>query len=363
MKLELLLKRQSTGFLAGVLALTLAACGGAPADDAATDDAATDDAATEEPATDDAAADAEGGAEGDVLVDGSSTVFPISEAMAEEFMAANSGARVTVGVSGSGGGFKKFCAGETDISNASRPIKESEIELCAENGIEYIEVPVAYDGLSVVVNPANEWAACMPPAELTAMWEAAAEGSVDNWSQINPEYPDQALALYGPGTDSGTYDYFVEALMDDDGSRGDYTASEDDNIIVQGVQNDEGGLGFFGFAYYEENSDTLKSVEIENSDGECVAPTAETIENGTYNPLSRPIFFYVSKAAIDEKPQVQAFVDFHLDEANAGLITEVGYVGLPAEVLEKTKERVASKTVGSIFEGGSSVGVSLMDKL
>lgn len=354
MKLELLLKRQSTGFLAGMLALTLAACGGAPADDAATGDDATGEA-TEETA--------DGGAEGDILVDGSSTVFPISEAMAEEFMAANSGARVTVGVSGSGGGFKKFCAGETDISNASRPIKESEIELCAENGIEYVEVPVAYDGLSVVVSKDNDWATCVKPDELTTMWDAAAEGEIDNWSQVNPDYPDQNLALYGPGTDSGTYDYFVEALLGEDGSRGDYTASEDDNIIVQGVQNDSGGLGFFGFAYYEENADSLKALEIENADGECVLPTAETIENGSYNPLSRPIFFYVSKTALEEKPQVQAFVDFHLDEANADLITEVGYVGLPSEVLEKTKERVASKTLGSIFEGGSSVGVSLMDKL
>jgi len=355
MKLELLIKRQSTGFLAGVLALTLAACGGgAPTDEPAADDAATDDATGET---------AEGGVEGDVLVDGSSTVFPISEAMAEEFMAANPDARVTVGVSGSGGGFKKFCAGETDISNASRPIKESEIELCAENDIEYIELPVAYDGLSVVVNTANDWATCLKPDQLTTMWEAAAEGSVDNWNQIDPEYSDRALSLYGPGTDSGTYDYFVEALLGEDGSRGDFTASEDDNIIVQGVQADEGGLGFFGFAYYEENADTLTAVEIENSAGECVLPTTETIADGTYNPLSRPIFVYVSKAAIDEKPQVQAFMDFHLAAENADLVTEVGYVGLPEEILTKAKERLAEKTVGSIYEGGSSVGVSLKEKL
>lgn len=357
MKLDLLIKRQSTGFLAGVLALTLAACGGgeAPTDEAT--GAATDETATtEEPA--------EGGAEGgDVLIDGSSTVFPISEAMAEEFMAANAGTRVTVGVSGTGGGFKKFCAGETDISNASRPIKAEEIELCAENGIEYIEVPAAYDGLSVVVNKENDWAACMKPDDLKKMWDVAAEGSVDNWNQINPDYPDAPLALYGPGTDSGTYDYFVEALLGEDGSRGDYTASEDDNVIVQGVEADKGGLGFFGFAYYEENADQLGIVQIENAAGECVTPTVETIKDGSYNPLSRPIFFYVSKTALEEKPQVQAYVDFNLDAANAGLITEVGYVGLPDDVLAKAKERVAAKTVGSIFEGGSSVGVNLIEKL
>ncbi len=355
MKLDLLIKRQSTGFLAGVLALTLAACGGgeAPTDEAT--GAATDETTTEEPA--------EGGVEGgDVLIDGSSTVFPISEAMAEEFMAANAGTRVTVGVSGTGGGFKKFCAGETDISNASRPIKAEEIELCAENGIEYVELPIAYDGLSVVVNKENDWATCMKPDELKTMWEAAAEGTITNWNQVNPNYPDAPLGLYGAGTDSGTYDYFVEALIGDEGSRGDYTASEDDNVIVQGVEADTNGIGFFGFAYYEENADKLGLVQIENAAGECVAPTVETIKDGSYNPLSRPIFVYVSTAAL-EKPQVQAYMEFNLDEANAGLITEVGYVGLPSEILVKAKERMAAKTVGSIFGGEASVGVNLLEKL
>jgi phosphate transport system substrate-binding protein len=361
MKLELLIKRQSTSLLAGVLALTLAACGGGEAPTDETTDTTGETGTTEEPA---AEAPAEGETEGgDVLIDGSSTVFPISEAMAEEFMAANAGTRVTVGVSGTGGGFKKFCAGETDIANASRPIKAEEIELCAQNNIEYVEVPVAFDGLSVVVNKENDWAKCMKPDELKKMWDVAAEGTVNNWNQINPDYPDAPLALYGPGTDSGTYDYFVEALLDKDkGSRGDYTASEDDNVIVQGVEADKGGLGFFGFAYYEENADQLGLVQIENAAGECVTPTVETIKDGSYNPLSRPIFFYVSKAALD-KPQVQAYVDFNLDAANAGLITEVGYVGLPDEVLVKAKERVAAKTVGSIFEGESSVGVNLLEKL
>jgi phosphate transport system substrate-binding protein len=361
MKLELLIKRQSTSVLAGVLALTLAACGGGEAPTDEPTGATGETGTTEEPA---AEAPTEAPAEGgDVLIDGSSTVFPISEAMAEEFMAANAGTRVTVGVSGTGGGFKKFCAGETDIANASRPIKAEEMELCEQNGIEYVEVPVAYDGLSVVVNKENDWAACLKPDDLKKMWDVGAEGSINNWNQINPDYPDAPLALYGPGTDSGTYDYFVEALLDKDkGSRGDYTASEDDNVIVQGVEADKGSLGFFGFAYYEENADQLGLVQIENAAGECVAPTVETIKDGSYNPLSRPIFFYVSKAALD-KPQVQAFVDFNLDAANAGLITEVGYVGLPDEVLAKVKERVTAKTVGTIFGGEASVGVNLIDKL
>ena len=337
------IKNQRPIYVASVatLVLALTACGGG------------------EKATGDAS-----GISGDVLVDGSSTVFPISEAMAEEFMAANSGVRVTVGVSGSGGGFKKFCAGETDISNASRPIKESEIELCQQNSIEFVEVPVAFDGLSVVVNNGNDWAACLKAEELGKMWEPAAQGSISNWNQIRPDFPDKELRLYGPGTDSGTYDYFTDATTGEEGeSRGDYTASEDDNVIVQGVTSDDGGLGFFGFAYYEENKDSLKVVEIENSAGECVAPSSESIADGTYNPLSRPIFFYVSKAALEDKPQVQAFVEYHLDSANENLISEVGYVPLPGDIQSKVKARVDSKTLGSIFEGGSSVGVKLSDKL
>ncbi len=280
MAFNLKFKPKSLSLLAGVLALTLAACSGGGGDTTAGDTAATDGGS---------------GVSGDVLIDGSSTVFPISEAMAEEFMNANSDVRVTVGVSGSGGGFKKFCAGETDISNASRPIKESEIEICEENGIEFIELPVAYDGVSVVVHPNNDWVECLKPEELGKMWEPAAEGEIAKWNQIRDEFPDQDLALYGPGTDSGTYDYFTDATTGEEGeSRGDYTASEDDNVIVQGVSTDEGGLGFFGFAYYEENKDALKVVSIENSEGECIVPSEESIADGTYNPLSRPIFFYVN---------------------------------------------------------------------
>lgn len=309
---------------------------------------------------------AEGGTglSGDVLVDGSSTVFPIAEAMAEEFMAENPDVRVTVGVSGSGGGFEKFCAGETDISNASRPIKESEIAACEEAGIEFIEVPIAYDGITVIVNDENDWAQCLTPDQLGTMWEPAAEGTITNWQQIDESYPDQELGLYGPGTDSGTYDYFTEAVGAGEGeSRGDYTASEDDNVIVQGVQADPGGLGFLGFAYYDENRDTLKAVDVENSNGECVSPSTETIADGTYNPLARPIFYYVKKESYENKPQVAAFAEYMIAADNSNLVTEVGYIGLPEEIQTKAQARLEEGTTGSIFGGGSSLGVKLGDKL
>ncbi len=288
------------------------------------------------------------GVSGDVQIDGSSTVFPISEAMAEEFGLANPATRVTVGVSGSGGGFKKFCAGEIDISNASRPIKDKEIKLCADAGIDFIEVPIAFDGLTIVANPANDWASCLSVDQLNAMWKPEAEGTVDNWSQADASFPDLPLALYGPGTDSGTFDYFTDEVNGEEGaSRGDYTASEDDNVIVQGVQNDEGALGYFGYAYYEENKDSLKAVEIENEAGDCVAPSTETIADGSYNPMSRPLFFYVAKKAYDEKPQVKAFVDYQLDPANGGLIDEAGYVALPEDALGRAKARITDGKLGS----------------
>ncbi|MEM9542803.1 MAG: PstS family phosphate ABC transporter substrate-binding protein [Cyanobacteria bacterium P01_E01_bin.42] len=306
----------------------------------------------------------EDGLSGAIVVDGSSTVFPISEAMAEEFQKENSEVRVTVSSSGSGGGFKKFCAGETDISNASRPIKDTEIELCEEAGIEFVEIPVAFDGLSVVVNNDNDWAACMTTEELGKMWEPAAEDAIDNWNQIRDDFPDEPLNLYGAGTDSGTYDYFTDATHGSEGeSRGDYTASEDDNIIVQGVQSDRGGLGFFGFAYYEENKDALKVVEIENANGDCVTPTSVSIEDGTYNPLARPIFFYVKKESLESNPAVKAFVEYKISGDNADLISEVGYVALPSELVSKIETRIGEAKTGSIFEGGSSLGVKLADKL
>jgi phosphate transport system substrate-binding protein len=338
---------RSSLLLAGVLGLV--ACGGGT------------QTTTEAPADGTAAA---GGSDltGTVLVDGSSTVFPISEAMAEEFGKANPGVAVTVGVSGTGGGFKKFCADETDISGASRPIKQEEIDLCKAAGIEFVELPISFDGLSVVVHPDNEFAQCLTTDELKTMWEPAAQGTVTNWNQIRADFPDQPLGLFGPGTDSGTYDFFMEAIGADGESRGDYTASEDDNVIVQGVSTDPNGLGFFGFAYYVENSDRLKLVEIDGGSG-CVAPSPETIADGSYSPLSRPEFIYVKTTSLAENPAVQAFVDFYLDMANASLIEEVGYVPLPAEINAKVQERAANAVTGSVFEGGSAVGKNLEDLL
>lgn len=317
-----------------ILALTasLAACGGGTT---------TTEGDTGAPA-------AEGsGVSGDIKIDGSSTVFPISEAMAEEFQAVNPDARITVGVSGSGGGFEKFCGGETDISNASRPIKDEEVANCEAAGIEFIEVPVAYDGITVVTSTANDWAQCLTVEELNTIWAPEAEESVTNWNQVRPEFPDEELALFGPGTDSGTFDYFTDEVNGEEGaSRGDYTSSEDDNVVVTGVESSNGGLGYFGYAYYEENKDNLKSIEIENEDGECISASLETIADGSYNPMSRPLFFYVKKEAYDSKPQVKAFVDYHLDPANGSLVQEAGYVPLPDADLAESKARIDEGKLG-----------------
>ncbi len=301
---------------------------------------------------------------GDILVDGSSTVYPITEAMAEEFGLEQRKVRVTVGVSGTGGGFKKFCAGETDISDASRPIKASEMAQCEENGVQFIELPVAYDGLAVMVNPENDWAQCMTPEELKRIWEPAAQGTITRWSQIREGWPDEELRLFGPGTDSGTFDYFTDAIVGEEGaSRGDFQASEDDNVLVQGIAGDRYALGYFGLAYYQENQDKLKLVAIDdgnpdNGDG-CILPTAETVANGSYQPLSRPIFIYVRKEAAD-RPEVEAFVRFYLDPENArALVTEVGYIPLPDKVYELDLQRFEKRITGSVFAGGSQMGVTL----
>ncbi|MEP0904896.1 PstS family phosphate ABC transporter substrate-binding protein [Leptolyngbya subtilissima ST-M1] len=327
---------------------SLAACGGGS-------QTATPDAGTTETAA---------GSElsGTVLVDGSSTVFPISEAMAEEFGTANPGVAVTVGVSGTGGGFKKFCAGETDITGASRPISQEEIDLCAEAGIEYIELPIALDGLTVVVNPENDFAECLTVDELLTIWEPDAQDKIKNWNQVRADFPDAPLGLYGPGTDSGTYDFFMDAIGADGESRGDYTASEDDNVIVQGVSGDTNGLGFFGLAYFTENQDRLKAVAIDSGNGTCVEPSAETVADGTYVPLARPEFIYV-KQSVAEDPAIAAFVNFYISPDNAGLVDEVGYVKLPEEINEKVITRFENKTVGSVFEGGSPIGVKLEEVL
>ncbi|MBG1268679.1 PstS family phosphate ABC transporter substrate-binding protein [Nostoc sp. WHI] len=300
---------------------------------------------------------------GTVQIDGSSTVYPISEAMAEEFQKANTGVKVTVAQSGTGGGFKKFCAGETDISNASRPIKAEEVELCKKGNIEYIELPIAYDGLSVVANPKNDFAQCLTVAELKKMWEPAAQTKVTQWNQINPKFPAQKIGLYGPGTDSGTYDYFTQAVVGKEGeSRGDYTASEDDNTLVQGVSSDPGGVAFFGYAYYENNKDKLKLVAIDGGKG-CVQPSPQTIADGTYQPLARPEFIYIKKTAAT-RPEVKAFVDFNYAQANQKLVTEVGYVPLPSDIVPEVQARFNSGKVGSVFEGkGSQIGVTLKELL
>jgi len=269
-----------------------------------------------------------GALRGTIEIDGSSTVFPITEAVAEEFMLqAGRGVRVTVGESGTGGGFKRFCVGETAIANASRKIKESEREACAQSGVEFVEIPVAYDGISVVVHPDNTFVDCLTIDELRRIWEPGSH--VRSWADVRAGWPARELHLYGPGTDSGTFDYFTEAVVgEEDASRADFTASEDDNVLVQGVSGDPDGLGYFGYAYYEQNRERLKLVAIDAGQG-CVAPSAATIRDGSYRPLSRPMFIYVNRRAF-ERPEVAEFVRFYLESASQ-LVPEVGYVPLGAE--------------------------------
>lgn len=298
-----------------------------------------------------------------IRIDGSSTVYPITEAVAEEFQKAG-GARVTIGVSGTGGGFKKFCAGETAITGASRPIKPSEVELCAKHGVTYIELPVAYDGVTVVVHPDNAFVDHLTVAELKAMWEPEAQGEITRWSHVRPGFPDDELRLFGAGVDSGTYDYFTAAIVGrEHASRGDFTSSEDDNVLVQGVSRDPLALAFFGFAYYSENADKLKVVPIAAADGAApVAPTLETIANGTYQPLSRPVFLYVS-ADEAARPEVAALIDFWIAKGGP-LAREVGYIPLPERATALVTARFAARTLGSVFDGkGSAVGVSVEDLL
>ncbi len=265
---------------------------------------------------------------GAVKIDGSSTVYPITEAIAEEFRVEMPEVKITIGVSGTGGGFKKFSRGETDINDASRPIKDKEIAVCKENNVEYVELTVAYDGLAVLVNKENEWVDHFTTEELKKIWEPDAQGKVTRWNQIRAEWPDEAFNLYGPGVASGTYDYFTEVIVGESGaSRGDYMASEDDNVLVQGIAGDKNAIGFFGLAYFEENKDKLKLIGVDNGNGP-VKPNLETVKTGTYSPLSRPIFIYVSKAAVSNTA-VTTFVRFYLENADE-LILDVGYIPLPA---------------------------------
>ncbi|MBF2006828.1 MAG: PstS family phosphate ABC transporter substrate-binding protein [Chlorogloeopsis fritschii C42_A2020_084] len=293
-----------------------------------------------------------------INIDGSSTVFPITEAVAEEFQKAQKGkVRVTVGVSGTGGGFKKFCRGETDISNASRPILAKEIEACKAAGIRYIELPVAYDALTVVVNPQNTWAKNLTVAELKKVWEPAAQNKVNNWSQVRQGFPNAPLKLFGPGTNSGTFDYFTEAVVGKSkSSRGDFTASEDDNVLVQGVSRDKNALGYFGYAYYEENKDKLKAVAVNG-----VLPSETTVKNGTYNPLSRPIFIYVSSKSM-EKPEVKQFVQYYLQNAGK-FATEVKYVALPPSAYNTALNHFNNKRFGTVFGGKEAVGLKIEELL
>ncbi|WP_083445124.1 PstS family phosphate ABC transporter substrate-binding protein [Pseudorhodobacter aquimaris] len=299
-----------------------------------------------------------------VQIDGSSTVYPVSEAFAEEFQIAT-GNRVVVGVSGTGGGFKKFCRGETSFSGASRPIKTSEAELCAENGIEFIEMPLAMDALAVIANPENTWATCMTVEELKKAYEPEAQGKINNWSQLNPEFPDHGLTLFGAGTDSGTYDYFTFAIVGEEGaSRGDFTATEDDNITIQGVSTDVDAIGFLGLAYLEENRSRVKAVEISYQGGDCVAPTVEAAGDGSYQPLTRPLFIYANKAHLDEKPEVLAYAKFMFDPEHAQeLVSETGYLALPKEAFVLAEEKIDARKTGSFFDGGSKIGVSVADLL
>ncbi len=303
-------------------------------------------------------------AEALVKIDGSSTVFPITEAVAEEFQKAKKGTvRVTVGISGTGGGFKKFCRGETDISNASRPILDKEMADCKAAGIKYIELPVAFDALTLVMNPKNTFLKQITSAELKTMWEPAAQGKILKWNQVNAAWPDTGLKLFGPGADSGTFDYFTEAIVGKSkSSRGDFTASEDDNVLVQGVSRDTGALGYFGFAYYIENKDKLKAVPVVNpKTGKAVEPSMEAVISGDYQPLSRPIFIYVNAAAID-RPEVKEFVEFYLKNA-APLTKEVKYVPLTDADYKHALENFAKKKTGTAFGGHAEVGVKVSDLL
>ncbi|RLD19629.1 MAG: protein sphX [Bacteroidetes bacterium] len=292
----------------------------------------------------------EGGLSGTINIDGSSTVFPVTEAVAEEFRSEAPDVRVTIGISGTGGGFKKFSRGETVISDASRPIKESEAKACREKNISYVELTVAYDGLAVVVNPQNDWALSLTTEELKKIWEPEAQGTIVKWNQVRETFPDEKLTLLGPGTASGTFDYFTKAIVGKSGSsRGDYMPSEDDHVLVQGVAGDKYALGFFGLAYFQENADKLKLVGVDAGSGP-VKPSMETVKSGSYAPLSRPIFIYVNSDAAT-RPEVIEFVEFYLTHA-ASLVPDVGYIPLPdSEYTEQlTKFRNFVKSVNTTSE-------------
>jgi phosphate transport system substrate-binding protein len=298
-----------------------------------------------------------------IRIDGSSTVYPITEAVAEDFQRSQK-TKVTVGISGTGGGFKKFCRGEIDISGASRPILKKEMDACKEAGIQYIELPIAYDALTVVVNPKNNFIKSLTVDELKKLWAPEAQGKVKSWNQVNSSFPNTPVKLFGAGADSGTFDYFTEAIVGKaKSSRGDYTASEDDNVLVQGVASDVGATGYFGYAYYEENQDKLRAVPIVAKAGSpAVGPSPETVMNGTYQPLSRPIFIYVNATSAAFKPEVRAFVDYYLANAPK-LVAEVKYIPLPSDEYTAVTAHWKALKPGTGFGGVPEVGVKIKDLL
>jgi phosphate transport system substrate-binding protein len=293
-----------------------------------------------------------------IKIDGSSTVFPIAEAFAEEYQISKRGkVRVTVGVSGTGGGFKKFCRGETDMANASRPISKEEMEACRKAGIKYHEVPVAFDALTVVVHPSNTWAKSMTVAELRKIWEPAAQGRITSWNQVNPKFPKEKLMLFGPGADSGTFDYFTEAVNGKaKASRGDYTASEDDNTLVRGVESNKNAIGYFGYAHYASHKDKMTAVAIDNGKGKAVPPSLANVTNGSYTPLSRPLFVYVRDAAA-KRPEVREFVQFMMQ--NGELVGEVGYLPLPKAAYDLAWKHFQNGKLGSVFGGVPQIGITI----
>lgn len=294
-----------------------------------------------------------------IKIDGSSTVFPIAEAVAEEFQISKKGkVRVTVGIAGTGGGFKRFCRGETDVSNASRPILKEEMELCKAAGIKYLELPVAFDALTVVVNPQNTWVKSLTVADLKKMWEPGAQGRVTKWNQVRSEWPAQPLMLFGPGADSGTFDYFTEAVNGKSkASRGDYTASEDDNTLVQGVENNKNAIGYFGYAYYIAHKDKMRAIPIVNPKGKEVSPSIDAVNDGSYSPLSRPLFIYVRDTSA-KRAEVAEFIKFFLTDG-AELAKEVGYVPLPAQAYKLALDHFNNGKMGTVFGGVPEVGVTI----
>jgi phosphate transport system substrate-binding protein len=295
-----------------------------------------------------------------IQIDGSSTVFPVSEAVAEEFQKAKKGAvRVTVGVSGTGGGFKKFCRGETDISNGSRPILRQEMDDCAKNGVKFIEMPIAFDALTVAVSPKNNFLECVTVAELKKIWEPAAQAKVMNWSDVNPKWPNRKMSLFGAGADSGTFDYFTEAVNGKaKATRADFTASEDDNVLVQGIERDENSLGYIPYAYYEPHKTKMKALGVDEGKGKgCIKPSLEAVTAGTYNPLARPLFIYVSTKAA-EKPEVKEYIEFLMTQG-APLVKEVKYLPLPDAAYKTAHKHFKDGRLGTVFGGVPEVGVSV----